>query len=117
MMADKTELSDEEYLKLFMISEKKYLIGIFQDGITVHKQQIRALNIFHALYRTQLKDKLGDKNYVIAVIGAGIGGLTFAAAALKTGFRVLLFEQQHVYLHMQHGCDTRKIHPNLYEWP
>jgi len=112
-----TPLTDEQYLELFKINEDKYIIGIFQDGITVYKQQIRTLNIFHALYKTKLKPFANDKNYQIGIIGAGVAGLTFAAAALEAGFRVLLYEKTSVYLHMQFGCDIRKIHPNLYEWP
>ncbi len=112
----KRELTDRQYLQLFKINENKYLIGIYQDGITIHKQQIRALNIFHALYNTKLK-AIKDPGYTIGIIGGGVAGITFATAALEAGYNVTLFEKKSIYLHMQFGCDIRKIHPNLYEWP
>lgn len=101
---------------MFRIGERKYLIGVYQDGITVYKQQIRALNIFHALVRTGVIDR-ANTGYKIGVIGGGVAGLTFAAASLKAGMKVRLFEKEPVFLHMQHGCDIRTIHPNIYEWP
>lgn len=109
------ELSAEEYLKLFEISKHKYLIGIFQDGITIYKQQIRALNIFYALLQTG-KIKPGE-DFRIGIIGGGVAGLTFAAAALKSNIKVAIIEKEQYYLHMQYGCEIRKVHPNIYEWP
>ena len=109
----KKELSDEDYLDLFKIGDKKYLLGIYQDGITVYKQQIRALNIFQALFNTK-KIKPG---YTIGIIGGGVAGLTFAAACLKSGIAVQILEKHSTYLPMQSGCDIRRIHPNIYEWP
>jgi thioredoxin reductase len=108
-------LSEEEYLDQFKISENKYLIGIYQDGITVFKQQVRALNIFHALINT--KKLIVGQDTKIGIIGGGIAGLTFSAAALKAGFQVKIIEDESHFLHIQHGCETRKIHPNIYEWP
>jgi hypothetical protein len=104
-----------EYLDLFNISDGKYIIGIYQNGITVYKQQIRALNIFHSLVATKVIPI--DQPFRIAIIGGGVAGLTFAAAALKSNITVRIFEKESNFLHMQHGCDTRKIHPNVYDWP
>jgi len=108
-------LEDNEYLDLFKINEGKYLIGVYQGGITVYKQQLRALNIFHTLVKTGKIALASD--FSIAIIGGGVAGLTFAAAALKANISVAIFEKAPNYLHMQHGCDTRKIHPNIYDWP
>jgi len=110
------ELSDDDYLKMFQIGHRKYLIGVYQDGITVYKQQIRALNIFYLLLKTG-RINLNDKDFTIGIVGGGVAGLTFAAAALKAGIKVRIFERQKVFLHMQSGCDIRTIHPNIYEWP
>ncbi|MDB5152289.1 MAG: hypothetical protein JWR54_1040 [Mucilaginibacter sp.] len=108
-------MTEKEYLKLFKISEGKYIIGIFQDTITVYKQQMRALNIFHSLVKEKVI--IPGTEVSVAVIGGGAAGLTFAAAALTANMSVTIFEREAEYLHMQQGCDTRKIHPNLYEWP
>ncbi|MFB9843906.1 NAD(P)-binding protein [Mucilaginibacter ginsenosidivorans] len=104
-----------EYLELFRITEFKFIIGIFESGITFYKQQIRALNIFDALKKT---GKIpSDKNFTIAIIGGGIAGLTFAAAALKSKNKVYLFEEGSQTLNIQAGCTNRDIHPYLYDWP
>lgn len=104
------------YLELFKISDYKYIIGIFESGITFYKQQIRSLNIFDALKKTgRIPDN--DRGFTIAVIGGGVAGLTFAAAALKSRINVHLFEEGPKTLHIQDGCTIRDIHPNLYDWP
>lgn len=112
----------EDYLQLFRIDKKQYLIGVFQKGITFYKQQVRALNIFYGLLKTDIikppaKNSINEDRMKICVIGGGIGGMTFAAAALKAGFNVTLLEIKPRLLHMQQGCTTRKIHPNIYDWP
>lgn len=112
----------ENYLKLFKIADNKYLIGVFQKGITFYKQQVRALNLFNELIRAKVlvppsKTGVGKKRMRICVIGGGIGGMTFSAVALKTGFEIMLIEEKPVLLPMQHGCEVRKIHPNIYDWP
>ena len=104
------------YINLFKLSKKKYLIGIFQEGITVYKQQIRALNIFHALVKAGKID-LNNKEFAIGIIGAGVAGLSFAAAAAKMDIKVTIFEKNAIHMNMQYGCDTRVIHPNIYDWP
>ncbi|MGQ7857107.1 NAD(P)-binding protein [Pedobacter sp. WC2501] len=110
------DLNDKEYLELFKIEDRQYIIGIYQGGITVYKQQIRALNIFNALISSK-QIRLDEDGFTIGIVGGGVAGLTFAAAALKSNLVVRLFEKEPHYLHMQSGCDTRKIHPNMYEWP
>ena len=115
-----TTLDDEKlaenYLKLFELSKNKFLIGVFHQGITVYKQQIRALNIFHALVISG-KIPLDNPNFTIGIVGGGIGGITFAAAAARINVNIRLFEKQSVFMHMQYGCDTRIVHPNIYDWP
>ncbi|WP_419698119.1 NAD(P)-binding protein [Mucilaginibacter sp. NFX135] len=103
----------EEYLKQFTVDRNQYIIGIYQKGITIHNQQIRALNIFHCLY---LLGKI-NKDTRVGIIGGGIAGLTFAAAALHSRIKVSLFEKDEILLPLQTGCQTRFIHPNIYAWP
>lgn len=91
---------------------KRYTLGVFESGITIYKQQIRALNLIHCLKMEYPKEKLK-----IAVIGGGIAGLTAAAAAATLGMSVSLFERKPTLLHLQRGCDTRWVHPQIYDWP
>ncbi len=102
-----------QYLQLFQISNKKYIVGVFQQGITVYKQQVRALNILYCLLESK-RLKTGE---TIGIIGGGVAGLTIAAAASKAGIKVEIFEQKRIFLHVQYGCDTRELHPNIYDWP
>jgi hypothetical protein len=57
------------------------------------------------------------QNASIAVIGGGVAGVTAAAAAATLGREVFLFEHRPVLCHLQHGCDTRWVHPHIYDWP
>jgi hypothetical protein len=102
-----------EYLSCHEISSDRFTTGLFQNGITIYKQQIRALNLFYAMFKLG-RLKPGQE---ICIIGGGVSGLTFAAAALRAGVRVLLLEKEQMFLHLQHGCDIRDVHPNLYSWP
>jgi len=110
---------EEDYLDLFKIHENKYIIGVYQKGITFYKQQVRALNIFYGLVETGIlkMPKTNQPRKTVGIIGGGVGGTTFAAACIKSGFKVVLIEEKSILLHMQHGCTTRKIHPYIYDWP
>jgi hypothetical protein len=104
-----------QYLRRFYVdaAPDQYVLGVFEQGRTVYKQQVRALNLVHGL------DVLGrvQPPNRFAIVGAGISGLTAAAAALLRGYRVHLFERRPIPCHLQHGCDTRWLHPNIYHWP
>ncbi len=94
----------------------RYTIGpFFQTGVTVLKQQIRAMNLIYAL--TQGKKPILPAKGKLGIIGGGIAGVTAAAAAAYLGRNVSLFEKRTVPCHLQDGCDTRHIHPHNYDWP
>jgi len=91
-------------------------------AITVQRQQIRALNLVHAICKTwahhkPLKKVVPREKAKIAIIGGGIAGVTTAAALLKKGYEVHLFEQRSELCHLQSGCETRWLHPAIYDWP
>ncbi|MBV9925568.1 MAG: FAD-dependent oxidoreductase [Acidobacteria bacterium] len=94
-------------------NSNRFFLGAFQGGITLYKQQVRALNL---LYAIQLRKRL-QPGARIAVIGGGVSGVTAAAAAAALGYEIYLFERRPILLHLQHGCDTRWVHPHLYDWP
>lgn len=84
-------------------------------AITVYRQQIRALNLAYAIGQSPIATNPEGKH--VAVIGGGFAGVTVAAGLLKLGFNVHLFEQRPELCHLQSGCETRWLHPRIYEWP
>lgn len=101
------------YLDLFDLGDNQYIIGIYQKGITIHHQQIRALNIFYSLH---VLGKINPETK-IGIIGGGVAGTTFAFAALHSNMKVSLFEKGRVLIPLQKGSQTRQIHPNIYSYP
>lgn len=81
--------------------------------MTLYKQQVRALNLLYAIHSEKLVDTSGS----IAILGGGAAGLTAALACYILGYKASLFEKTPYLCHLQYGCDTRWIHPHLYEWP
>jgi hypothetical protein len=94
--------------------------GIGQERLTVCSQQIRALNLIYWLYclrqQGQLRHEEPDQPDLV-VIGAGVAGLTAAAAAACLGVKVWILEAHEHPLALQRGCRHRLLHPHFYEWP
>lgn len=88
-----------------------YAIGLAENGITLYKQQVRALNLIYSLKVS------GRLKRSLAVIGGGAAGATAALAAASLGCEVSIFEQRPTLFHLQQGCDIRWLHPHIYEWP
>src|SRR6185295_13919274 len=113
MTATKIERIDKCRSLCQVGSDQLYSIGpFFKRGLTVFKQQVRALNLIHAIHTSNKHSA-----QTMAVIGGGVSGVTAAAAAIALGWEVHLFEQRPVLCHLQHGCDTRWLHPHIYDWP
>lgn len=94
-------------------TDRLYSIGpFFSRGLTVFKQQVRALNLIYGIHISG-----GHSARTMAIVGGGVAGVTAAAAAAALGWEVDLFEQRPVLCHLQHGCDTRWLHPHIYDWP
>lgn len=112
-LINKTNAECEEYLKLFQLDERQYIIGIYQKGFTFYNQQVRALNIFYSLH------KLGriNKNTRVGIIGGGIAGFTFAMAALHSKIKVSIIEKGDELMPLQKKSIQRPIHPHIYDWP
>ncbi|MER9410646.1 ABC-three component system protein [Mesorhizobium sp. M0589] len=90
-----------------------YVLGCYDQRITLYSQQVRALALVHALAD---QDYLRDRPR-IAVIGGGAAGITAAAAALASAGEVVLFEAADDLLKLQMGTDKRKLDPHIYNWP
>jgi hypothetical protein len=90
-----------------------FFIGPFAKRVSFASQQYRAIDLVEALQR---KGKLTSDSSV-AVVGAGLAGLT-ATAALR-GLRckkVHLYEQTGP-MHRQRGASHRVVHPTISRWP
>ena len=114
----------KEYLKSCSLDGEygpRFTIGpFFSNGVTVLKQQVRAMNLIHAMTVVKNEETKGPILPVggrLAVIGGGFAGITVAGAAAYLGREVHLFERRPVLCHLQHGCDTRYLHPHAYDWP
>lgn len=90
-----------------------FVLGSYEDRVTIYSQQIRACNFVYALNEIEGLGK-GKK---LAVIGAGIGGMAAAAAAASLGVETHIYERHSEVLHNLRGCHTRHLHPRVYDWP
>jgi len=90
-----------------------FTLGNFARQVTFSSQQTRAFNLIWALLRT---NRLAPGRRV-AVVGAGLAGMTAAVAALAKECFVDLYEQASQPCPLQRGNDIRFIHPNILRWP
>jgi GAF domain-containing protein len=108
------KLSPEALIGRFRLSNNIYLLGSFEAGLTIYKQQVRALNLVWSMIEALPRKRLER----VAVVGGGFAGLTAAAALLHKGVRhVAIFEQRATLCPLQDGSDTRWVHPGIYDWP
>jgi FAD-NAD(P)-binding len=101
-----------------------YSIGTFHSGVTVLSQQIRALNLAWAFIEGKIVDcvipnRRTNKPKTVAIVGGGFAGLTFAAGliAKRANVEITIFEERDTLLPLQHGSDSRWLHPQIYNWP
>lgn len=90
-----------------------YVLGSFARHVTIYSQQVRAMNLVDALFRTGQV----ERGTSVAVVGGGAAGLTAAAAAAWRGARVTVIEKEQSYLSIQRNSDKRFVHPHIYDWP
>lgn len=94
-----------------------YVLGSYEGRVTIHSQQIRALNLIYALKTLGKLNREKSGQLQVAVVGGGIGGMTAAVAAARQQASVTVFERHSELLHNLRGCHTRHLHPNIYDWP
>jgi tetratricopeptide (TPR) repeat protein len=90
-----------------------FLLGCFERRVTLYSQQVRALNLVHALFEHK-RLRPGSR---LVVVGAGAGGLTVAAGAALCGCEVTVLEQGPSLLPLLANNRTRWLHPHIYDWP
>ena len=121
MVADLTAQSAQVVLDSFRLHEglDVFAIGLFDKSVTVLSQQSRALNLAWALTETKRVGIADDSRTRVAIVGAGFAGLTVAAGLVskQASVDITLLEQRDSVLPLQHGNDTRWLHPHIYDWP
>jgi hypothetical protein len=104
----------ETILDYLTLSEHSnvYLVGVHAKRVTIYSQQVRALNLIDAIhfYRTPLTGRH------VAIVGAGVAGLTAAARALQYGAHVTVLDRRPTEL-LQTNSRHRWLHPTIYDWP
>jgi tetratricopeptide (TPR) repeat protein len=90
-----------------------FVLGCFERRVTLYSQQVRALNLIHALF-TENRLQAGSR---VAVVGGGVAGLTAAAGAAIRGCAVTLLESQTDLLFLFRNNRQRWLHPHIYDWP
>ena len=89
-------------------------MGENERRVTVYSQQCRALNLIWLLHETAVLDA---ERRQVAVMGAGAGGLTAAAAAAYKGCDVFLISDSPEAMPLQRFARHRWLHPHIFEWP
>jgi FAD binding domain len=90
-----------------------YQVGCSSTPLNFASQQIRAFLLTRVLDEQK---KIAGKE--VAVIGAGLAGLTAAISCLYRGARkVALIDRNHELMALQRGTTHRYVHPYIYRWP
>jgi len=89
-----------------------YFIGPFMPRVTFYSQQVRALELAHAMHTLDVI----DPGELVAVVGAGAAGATMALALALLGKQVTLYDPATQILSLQ-SASSRLLHPHIYEWP
>jgi NADPH-dependent 2,4-dienoyl-CoA reductase/sulfur reductase-like enzyme len=91
-----------------------FVLGENERRVTLYSQQCRALNLIWLLHETKV---LGGEQRRLAVVGAGAGGLTAAAAAACKGADVVLLNDSAEAMPLQRFAWHRWLHPHIFDWP
>ena len=115
-MSEPLKLNATEIENRFKVADGLYVVGIFEKGVTVYNQQVRAHNLVWSMSENCKK---GAGFSELAIIGGGVAGLTVAACCLAMfpNVNVTIFERQWELCSMQLGSDNRWLHPRIYDWP
>lgn len=90
-----------------------YCLGPFAARVSFISQQYRALNLVWALTHKGLV----KRDQKVAVIGAGLAGVTAAMALIAMGCKVKLYDMRNGVMARQRHTNHRIVHPNVNRWP
>ena len=94
-------------------NKRVYCLGPGGSRINFLSQQIRALNVVWGLFETK-EFVANDK---VAVVGAGLAGVTAAIALRGFGASVHLYDKLDAPLSRQLGATHREVYPDINFWP
>lgn len=86
--------------------------GSFMNRSSFASQQVRVFNLTWAITETEA----AGADDSVAVIGAGLAGISIATALQRKGFNVQLFEAKDDFLWLQQDCAIRYINPSINFW-
>jgi hypothetical protein len=90
-----------------------FVLDAFFHRKSISATQCRAFNLIWALSNSGRI----TPGRTVGIVGGGASGITAAAAAHVLGCRVSIFERSQKLLGLQLGTHTRRVHPNLDDWP
>ncbi|MDO8213983.1 FAD-dependent oxidoreductase [Conexibacter sp. CPCC 206217] len=96
-------------------SRSVFVLGGFHERrVSLPSQQRRAINLAWAL---NARGRLEPKR-LVAVVGGGVAGATFAVTAAATGdAEVVLIDEHEEPITTQRASAERFLSPNLFDWP
>ena len=95
-----------------------FYVGPFARRVSFASQQYRAFDLVSAFAeKGLLSAPPGKKSLHVAVIGAGIAGLTLASALRGRECKVDLYESNSKPLELQRKAHHRLVHPTISRWP
>lgn len=106
----------DEIIEASLVKDREgivFCLGPFARRVSFSAQQTRALNLVWSLNQRG-RFKAGDQ---VAVIGAGIAGLTAAAGLIGHGCNVDVFDASADPVARQRHTDHRLVHPTVNQWP
>ncbi len=111
-------MTPKEIVKAALVpgTKRVFVLGCFEQRVTVYSQQVRALNLVDAMLSQEMVRLKGGR---VAIVGGGVAGMTAAVALAKAApelARLDLFESRSGVLELQHGS-RRFLHPHFYDWP
>jgi len=90
-----------------------YYLAPFARRVSFASQQLRAFNLIWALHA----DGRIRSNDRVAVIGAGVAGVTAACALRAYGCAVDIYDRASEPMWRQREASHRMVHPNINFWP
>jgi len=114
-LAASTAPTPEAVLDYFALDAGKriFSVGHGERRITMLSQQVRVLNLSHAM----IQRGLAGPGARVLIVGAGLAGLTAAAAMTSADADVVVMEATGGVMSVQSGSHNRVVHPNIFDWP
>jgi len=110
-------MTEEDIVAAHLVPDHKhvYCVAPGGDRINFAAQQMRALNLAYSISRSGKYNF--NHNCKVAVVGAGVTGITIAVALYSLGCLVDVFDANDVAMKTQKNATHRTVHPSINFWP